>query len=92
MSDVENMLGHNEFFADTVDTLQEGIEQQRKRECLKGVIGKGEVYLLDGKKQWTHEKVDKAKNKTINKGYAEYEQHELNGKGENTGKALGKPV
>ena len=44
------------------------------------------------KKQWRHEKIDKASNKTINKAYAEYEPHELNAKGENTGKALGKPV
>ena len=40
MSDVENMLDDDEFFADTADKLQEGIEEQRKRGCLKGVIGK----------------------------------------------------
>ena len=51
-----------------------------------------EVYLLDGKKQWKHKKLDKASNKTIKKAYVEYEQHELNAKGGNSGKSLGKPV
>ena len=76
MLDVENMLDDDEFFADTVDTLQEGTEEQTKRGCLKDAIGKREekCILLDGKKQWKHEKVDKASNKTINKAYAEYEQ------------------
>ena len=46
------------FFADTVDTPKEGVEQRRKRECLKGAISKGKAYLLGGK--WTQEKVDKA--------------------------------
>ena len=50
------------------------------------------MYLLDDKKQWKHEKFDEANHKTINKAYVEYEQHELNANGENSGKALGKPV
>ena len=59
---------------------------------LRGLIGKGKVYLIYGKKQWAHEKVDKASNKTINKAYAKYEQHELNENAGNTRKALDKPV
>ena len=51
MPDVENKLDDDEFFADTVDTLQEGIVEQKKWGCLKGLIDKGEVYLFDSKKQ-----------------------------------------
>ena len=51
MVDVENTLNDDEFFGDTADTPKEGIEQHRKRECLKGVIGKGKVYLLGGKQK-----------------------------------------
>ena len=40
----------------------------------------------------THERVDKASNKVINKTYAEYKQHEMHKKGEKTGKTLGKHV
>ena len=47
MLDVENMmLDDDEFFADTVDILQECIEQQTKRRCLKSVIGKGEEKCI----------------------------------------------
>ena len=47
MLDVENMMLHDdEFFADTADTLQEGIEQQTKRGCLKSAIGKGEEKCI----------------------------------------------
>ena len=88
MVDVENILNNDEFFGDTVDTPKQGIEQHRKRECLKSVIGKGKAYLLGSK--WTHEKVDKASDETINKTYAEYRQRKLNEKGEKTGRALGK--
>ena len=49
MADVENILNDDEFFRDTVDTPKEGIEQHRKRECLKCVIRKGKVYLLGRK-------------------------------------------
>ena len=59
-------------------------------ECLKSVIDKGKAYLLGHK--WTHERVDKASDETINKTYAEYKQHELSEKYEKTGKALGKHV
>ena len=86
MTDVENILNDVEFFADAVDTPKEGVEQHRKRECLKRAISKGKV--LGGKKQWTHE----ASDETINKTYAEYKQRKLNEKGEKTGKALGKHV
>ena len=90
MADVENMLNDDDFFGDTADTPKEGIEQHRKRECLKSVISKGKSYLLASK--WTQEKVDKASDETIHKTYAEYKQRELNEKGEKIGKALGKPV
>ena len=76
MSDVENMI-NNELFSDTVDTLEDAVEQHRKRKCPKGAINKGKVYLLDGKKQWTHERVAKANNETTDKTYAEYKQREL---------------
>ena len=52
------------------------------------MISKGQTYLLGSK--WTHEKVDKGSDETINKTYAEYKQKELNEKSEKTGKALGK--
>ena len=78
MTDVGAILNNDEFFGDTVDTPKEGIEQHKKRECL-------------GSKS-THESVDKASDESINKKYAEYKQRELNEKGENTGKALGKHV
>ena len=45
MVDVENKLNDDESFGDTVDTPKEGIEQHRKRECLKGAISKGKAYL-----------------------------------------------
>ena len=90
MAGVENILNDDDFFGDAVDTLKEGIEQHRKRECLKSVISKGKVYLLGSK--WTQEKVNKASEETKNKTYAAYKQRELNEKGEKTGKALGKHV
>ena len=90
MTDVENILNDDEFFADTVDTLKEGVDQHRKREFLKRAVSKGKV--LGGKKQWTHEKVDKPSDGTINKTYADNRQCELNEKWEKTGKTLGKHV
>ena len=90
MADAENILNDNEFFGDVVDTPKEGIEQHKKRECLKSVIDKGKAHLLGHK--WTHGRVDKDSDEIINKTYAEYKQHELTEKGEKTGKALGKHV
>ena len=84
--DVEDIL-NDEFFADVVDTPKEASEQHKKRECLKSLIGRGEL----GHK-WTHKRVDKARDEIINKTYAEYRQRELNERGEKTGKALGKHV
>ena len=86
MTDVGDILNDDEFFGDIVDTPKEGIEQYKKRKCLKGAIDKGKL----GHK-WTHGGVDKASDETI-KIYAEYRQRELNEKGEKTGKALGKHV
>ena len=90
MVDVVNILNGDDFFGDIIDTLREGIQQHKKRECLKSVIDKGKAHLL-GHKQ-THERVDKASDETINIKYAEYKQHELNEKGGKTGRALGKHV
>ena len=90
MTDTENMLNNDEFFGNIVDTMKKGIEQHRKQEFLKIVIGSGKAYLLGHK--WTQEKVNKASDETINKRYDAYKQRELNEKGERTGKALGKHV
>ena len=81
MASVEDLLN------DVVDTPEEGIEQHEKREELKNVIDKGKL----GHK-WTNKRVDKANDEIINKTYAEYQQRELNEKGEKNGKALGKHV
>ena len=70
MTDAGNILNDDDFFGDLVDTPKKGIEQHRKRECWKSVIGKGKAYLLGSK--WTQERVDKASDETINKTYAEY--------------------
>ena len=90
MDGVENILNDDEFFGDAADTPKERIEQNKKRECLKNVIDKGKVHLLGHK--WTHGRMDKASDETINEIYVEYKQRELNEKGENTGKSLGKHV
>ena len=76
MRNVENILNDDEFFGDIVDTPKEGIEQHKKRECLKSVIDRGKAHLLGSK--WTQEKVDKASDEIINKTYAEYKQRGLN--------------
>ena len=73
MADIENILNDLGLFGDTVDTPKEGIEQNRKRECLKSIISKGNTYLLGGKHRWIHERVNKASDETINKIYAGYE-------------------
>ena len=90
MADVKNILNHDEFFGDIVDTLEKGIDQHKKRECLKSAIGSGKAYLLGCK--WTQEKVNRASDGTINKTYDAYKQVELKEKSENTGKALRKHV
>ena len=64
MWDKENTLNDDEIFTGTTVTPKEGLEQHRKQECLKGLISK--VKLLGNKRQWTHKRVDKANNKTIN--------------------------
>ena len=85
MADVGDILNDNDFLGDVVDPPKEYIEQHKKRESLKDVISLGKVHLLGHK--WTHGRVDKASNETINKTYAESKQLELNEKGEKTGKA-----
>ena len=37
MADVENIFD-DDFFGDIVDTPKEGMEQYKKRECLKGAM------------------------------------------------------
>ena len=90
MADAENILNDEDFYGDIVHTPKKDIEQHKKRDCLKSVIGRGKVYLLGIK--WTQEKVDKASDETINKRCVEYKQRELNEKSESSGKALGKHV
>ena len=90
MACVRDTFNDDGFFGDIVDTPKEGTEQHKKRECLKSVIDKGKAQLLGHK--WTHERVEKASDETIDKTYAEYKQQELNEKGEKAGKALGKHV
>ena len=89
MASIENIF-NDDVFGDIVDTPKEGIDQHKKRQCFKSVIDKGKDHLLGHK--WTHKRVDKASNETINKMCAEYKQRELNEKDEKTGKALGKHV
>ena len=88
MASVGDILNDNGFFGDVVDTPKEGIEQHKNRECLKSVIGKGKAHLLGRK--WTHEKVSKASDETINKTYAAYKQCELDKKGEKNCKSVRK--
>ena len=38
MADVAEILNDDDFFGDVFDTPKEGIEQHKKRECLKSVI------------------------------------------------------
>ena len=74
MTDVGYIFDYD-VFGDIVDTRKEGIEQHKKRECLKSVIDKGKGHLLGN---WTHERVAEASDETINKKYADYKQRELN--------------
>ena len=78
------------FLETPFDTPKEGTEQHKKREYLKSVMDKGKGYLLGS--EWTHERVYKASDETINKKYVEYKQRELNENGEYTGKAFCKHV
>ena len=80
MANAENILNKDEFFAYAVDTPKEAVEQHRKLECLESATSKGKVYLLEGKKQWTQDKINGASDETINKLDAKYKQQELNKK------------
>ena len=90
LADIQSILNDDELSEDPVDTPKEGVEQHRKQEYLKSAISKGKE--LGGKKQWTHEKVDKASDENTNKTYAQYKQRKLNENGEKTEKALDKHV
>ena len=70
----ENILNNDEIFVDTLDKPKEGVEQQRKQECLRGATSNGKV--LGGKRKQAQERVDK----TINKIYEKDKQRELNEK------------
>ena len=89
-ADVENVLNVNDFFGDTVDILKEGLEQHRNGEYLKGAISKGK--LLAGENQWTHERVNKGSNETINKTYAKYKYREFDEKDNKIVSTIGKHV
>ena len=69
MASVGDILNDDDFFGDAIDTPTEDTEQRKKRECLNGAIDKGKL----GHK-WTHKRVDKESNETINKRYVEYKQ------------------
>ena len=71
-------LNDDDFFGDVVDTAKEDIVHHKKRECLKSVIDKAKAHLLGNK--WTHKRVDKASDETINKTYTKSKQRELNEK------------
>lgn len=45
----ENILNNDVIFVDTVDKPKEGVEQQRKQECLRGATSNGKV--LGGKRK-----------------------------------------
>ena len=45
----ENILNNDVIFVDTVDKPKEGVEQQRKQECLRGETSNGKV--LGGKRK-----------------------------------------
>lgn len=45
----ENILYNDVIFVDTVDKPKEGVEQQRKQECLRGATSNGKV--LGGKRK-----------------------------------------
>ena len=68
MTDVRDIFD-DDFFGYIVDTPKEGIEQHKNRECLNSVLDKGKGHLLG---KWKHERLDKARDETINKKYAEY--------------------
>ena len=87
IASVENILNDDEFFGDIVDTPKEGIEQHKKRECLKSFIDRGKL-----RHKWMQEKVEKASDEVINKTYTEYKQREITQKDEKTAKTLGKHV
>ena len=87
MADVGNILNDDDVFGHVVDTPKKDIVDHKKRECLKSVIDKGKAHLLGHK--WTHKRVGKASNETINKTHTESKQRKLN---EKTGKTLGKHV
>ena len=44
MTDNEDIF--DDLLGDAVDTAKEGIEQHKKRECLKSVIDKSKAHLL----------------------------------------------
>ena len=46
MNDRETILNENEFFADTIDAQNEGVEQNKKRECLKYAVNNGDMKGL----------------------------------------------
>ena len=64
------------------------MQQCKKREALKDAIKQGKAHLIGGKKRWTTDRIDKAKDSVIDKLYNDYTQREIQYKAENTGKAM----
>ena len=58
LPDAESISNNDGCFPDIVDTMEECIAEHGKRQSLKGVLSKRKI--LGGKKQWLHERVDKA--------------------------------
>ena len=84
---VGDILSNDEFFGDVVDTPKKALSSIKKRKELNGLIDRGKL----GHK-WTHKRVDKENDGTINKKHAECRRREIIKKDEYTGKALGKHV
>ena len=67
MIDVVNIFNDDNFLIDTVDTPKEGTDQHKKRKELKRVIDRCKLGY-----EWTHERVGKESDESINKKYVEY--------------------
>ena len=68
------------------------MQQCKKREALKDAIKQGKAHLIGGKKRWTIDRLDKAKDSIIDNLYNEYTQREIQYKAENTAKTMGKHI
>ena len=69
---VENRFNNNEFFADTADTTENDVKQNRKKECLKEPINKREAFA--GTADTTEKKCGEAKEAGVFKGINEQKE------------------